>query len=74
MINKEAWLEGVAITCSSTLSALTKKAEAERHISDEDQMMSEICMGYLYLLHIAQSEGVLTEDTLLGKTLTRTVH
>ena len=74
MINKEAWLEGVAITCSSTLSALNKKAEAERHISDEDQMMSEICMGYLYLLHIAQSEGVLTEDALLGKTLTRTIH
>ena len=74
MINKEAWLEGVAITCSSTLSALNKKAVAQRHISDEDQMMSEICMGYLYLLHIAQSEGVLTEDTLLGKTLTRTIH
>ena len=52
MINKEAWLEGVAITCSSTLSALNKKAEAERCITDEDQMMSEICMGYLYLLHI----------------------
>jgi hypothetical protein len=74
MINKEAWLEGVAITCSSTLSALNKKAEAERYITDEDQMMSEICMGYLYLLHIAQSEGVLTQDTLLGKNLTRTIH
>jgi hypothetical protein len=31
-------------------------------------------MGYLYLLHIAQQEGVLTEDTLLGKTLKRTIH
>ena len=74
MINKEAWLEGVAITCSSTLSALSKKAEADRCITDEDQMMSEICMGYLYLLHIAQSEGVLTQDTLLGKNLIRTLH
>ncbi len=74
MINKEAWLEGVAITCSSTLSALNKKAEADRCITDEDQMMSEICMGYLYLLHIAQSEGVLTQDTLLGKNLIRTLH
>jgi|TARA_R100001443_G_scaffold111540_1_gene124395 hypothetical protein len=74
MINKEAWLEGVAITCSSTLSSLNKKAEANKHISDEDQMLSEVCMGYLYLLHIAQQEGVLTEDTLLGKTLKRTIH
>ena len=74
MINKEAWLEGVAITCSSTLSSLNKKAEANKHISDEDQMLSEVCMGYLYLLHLAQQEGVLTEDTLLGKTLKRTIH
>ena len=74
MINKEAWLEGVAITCSSTLSSLNRKAEANKHISDEDQMLSEVCMGYLYLLHIAQQEGVLTEDTLLGKTLKRTIH
>ena len=74
MINKEAWLEGVAITCSSTLSSLNKKAEANKHISDEDQMLSEVCMGYLYLLHIAQQEGVLSEDTLLGKTLKRTIH
>tara|TARA_A100001011_G_scaffold388061_1_gene466959 strand:- start:1436 stop:1660 length:225 start_codon:yes stop_codon:yes gene_type:complete len=74
MINKEAWLEGVAITCSSTLSSLNKKAEANKHISDEDQMLSEVCMGYLYLLHIAQEEGVLTEGALLGKTLKRTIH
>ena len=74
MINKEAWLEGVAITCSSTLSSLNKKAEANKHISDEDQMLSEVCMGYLYLLHLAQQEGVLAEDTLLGKTLKRTIH
>ena len=74
MINKEAWLEGVAITCSTTLSSLTKKAEAERQITDEDQMLSEICMGYLYLLHMAQEQGVLTEAALLGKTIKRTIH
>jgi len=74
MINKEAWLEGVAITCSSTLSSLSKKAEADKFITDEDQILSEICMGYLYLLHIAQEEGVLTEEALLGKTIKRTLH
>tara|TARA_R110002020_G_scaffold122775_2_gene278616 strand:+ start:67 stop:291 length:225 start_codon:yes stop_codon:yes gene_type:complete len=74
MINKEAWLEGVAITCSSTLSLLNKKAEANREISDDDQIISEICMGYLYLLHLAHEEGVLTQDTLLGKSFKRTIH
>jgi hypothetical protein len=74
MINKEAWLEGVAITCSSTLSLLNKKAEANREISDDDQIVSEICMGYLYLLHLAHEEGVFTEDTLLGKPFKRTLH
>jgi len=74
MINKEAWLEGVAITCSNTLATLNEKAETNKHISDEDQMLSELCMGYLYLLHIAHSEGVLNEVSLGNKTLKRTLH
>jgi hypothetical protein len=74
MIDKEAWLEGVAITCSSTLSLLNKKAAADRHISDEDQIMSEICMGYLYLLHVAHEEGVLDQATQLGKTFNPVLH
>ena len=35
MINKEAWLEGVAITCSTTLSSLNKKAEAEKNANNK---------------------------------------
>ena len=46
---RDEWLEEVAKTCSVTLAVLNKKAEHEGYISEADQMMSDVCMGYLYL-------------------------
>ena len=49
---RDAWLEEVAKTCSVTLAILNTKAENEGYISEADQMMSDVCMGYLYLLNM----------------------
>ena len=71
--NKE-WLEDIAAYSTSTLALLNRKAEKSKQISDGDQMMSEICMGYLYLLYVANSEGVLDLPESIGNALNRTVH
>ena len=49
---RDRWLEEVAKTCSVTLAVLNNKATNEGHISEADQMMSDVCMGYLYLLNV----------------------
>ena len=57
---RDEWLEEVAKTCSVTLSILNKKAKNKGYISEADQMMSDVCMGYLYLLNVCDTEGVLS--------------
>ena len=52
-INTQFWLEEVANNCAHTLASLNNKAQRKKEITDGDQVMSEICMGYLYLLHKA---------------------
>ena len=53
MENNAVWLEQIALTCSMTLRLLNKKAEEQGKVAEEDQLMSEVCMGYLLsLIHI----------------------
>jgi hypothetical protein len=74
-IDTQFWLNEVAQSCTSTLAVLQKKAEQQKQITDGDQMMSEICMGYLYLLHKADSEGILdTSSVSIGQTIKHTIH
>lgn len=73
MVDSGAWLEEVAMSCTSTLAHLNRKAQQTKVISDGDQVMSEICMGYLYLLHMASSEGIL-QGRSVGNTINRTIH
>ena len=73
MVDSAAWLDEVAMSCTSTLAHLNRKAEQTKQISDGDQVMSEICMGYLYLLHMASSEGILHTRSI-GNTTTRILH
>ena len=71
---RDEWLEDVAKTCSTTLAVLNRKAENEGYVSEADQMMSDLCMGYLYLLNVCDSEGVLLENSII-KTITKnTLH
>ena len=73
-ISTQVWLEEVAHTCATTLTRLSKKAEITKEVTDGDQVMSEICMGYLFLLHRANEEGLLEAVEHIGKTLDITIH
>ena len=71
---RDEWREEVAKTCSVTLAVLNKKAEHEGYISEADQMMSDVCMGYLYLLNVCDSEGVLLEAPIVETITEKTIH
>ena len=71
---REAWLEEVAKTCSVTLAILNTKAENEGYISEADQMMSDVCMGYLYLLNMCDQEGVLLDSPIFKTITNKTLH
>ena len=47
---KEEWLREVSNICTTTLEILNDKVETEGRISTADQVMTDLCMGYLYLL------------------------
>jgi hypothetical protein len=76
MESKDVWLDHIALTCSTTLSLLNKKAEEQGMVAEDDQLMSELCMGYLYLLSVCDSTGALDSypEQYIGEVLNRTVH
>jgi len=47
---KENWLREVSDICTTTLEILNDKVETDGQISTADQVMTDLCMGYLYLL------------------------
>ena len=44
---KEDWLKEVSDICTTTLDILNDKVETEGRISTADQVMTDLCMGYL---------------------------
>ena len=50
------WLDEVAETCTITLNVLQKKAETMGRLSHADQTMTDLCLGYLYLLSTINQE------------------
>ena len=67
---KEDWLREVTDICTTTLDILNDKVETEGRISTADQVMTDLCMGYLYLLSICNSEGLFTETKIINKNIT----
>jgi hypothetical protein len=67
---KENWLREVTDICTTTLDILNDKVETEGRISTADQVMTDLCMGYLYLLSICNSEGLFTETKIIDKNIT----
>ena len=65
---KEDWLREVTDICTTTLDILNDKVETEGRISTADQVMTDLCMGYLYLLSICNSEGLFTK--IIDKNIT----
>ena len=62
------WLEDVAETCTVTLNVLQKKAEERGRLSHADQTMTDLCLGYLYLLSICDKNQLFNDDSILGLT------
>ena len=67
---KEDWLREVTDICTTTLDILNDKVETEGRISTADQVMTDLCMGYLYLLSICNSEGLFTNTKIIDKNIT----
>ena len=67
---KEDWLREVSDICTTTLEILNDKVETEGRISTADQVMTDLCMGYLYLLSICNSEGLFTNTKIIDKNIT----
>ena len=67
---KEDWLREVTDICTTTLDILNDKVETEGRISTADQVMTDLCMGYLYLLSICNSEGLFTNKKIIDKNIT----
>ena len=58
------WLHQVGEVCATTLELLEEKADAVGHVSHADETMKELCIGYLYLLGLCDSQGLLLEKEL----------
>ena len=69
---KENWLREVSDICTTTLEILNDKVETDGQISTADQVMTDLCMGYLYLLSICNSEGLFTKSNFIDKN--KTLH
>jgi len=67
---KEDWLREVTDICTTTLDILNDKVETEGRISTADQVMTDLCMGYLYLLSICNSEGLFRNTNFTDRNIT----
>ena len=68
---KENWLREVTAICNTTLDILNDKVETEGRISTADQVMTDLCMGYLYLLS-EREERLSKKSNFIDKN--RTLH
>ena len=67
---KEDWLREVTDICTTTLDILNDKVATEGRISTADQVMTDLCMGYLYLLSICNSEGLFRNINFTDRNIT----
>ena len=73
-LTRAEWLDEVAKSCSITLDILHNKAENDGFISDADQIMTDLCMGYLYLLNACEREGVELNAPIIKTITENTIH
>jgi|21_taG_2_1085346.scaffolds.fasta_scaffold13873_7 hypothetical protein len=67
------WLDELAALCITTLSKINSKQHQVGEISQNDSVLREICLGYLYMLTVCNEEGVIPESILsnnLNKNIT----
>ena len=69
---QDNWLEDVGNICVSTLDRLNAKSERGLKMTHQDKTSRDICLAYLFLLSVCDSEGFLKE-TSLNNTFKRNV-
>lgn len=62
--NNNNWLHQVGEVCITTLELLEEKADNVGYVSHADETMKELCIGYLYLLGLCDSQGLLLDKKL----------
>ena len=65
-IENGVWLDEIAALCITTLSRLNNKLQ-QGDINQNDSVLREICLGYLYMLTVCNEEGVLPQSILSNK-------
>ena len=72
---QDNWLGNVGHMCSSTLESLNMKAERGHGFTDDDKLLRDVCLGYLYMLSLCNQEGIVSDSTLPNNlTNNRTIH
>jgi|TARA_R100001460_G_scaffold82097_1_gene123098 hypothetical protein len=75
MIDKrQAWLDGVSVEAMAVVSKLTKRTKAGITLSDREDMMLELCSGYLYMLTLCKEEGLFDSDDPFNLFNKETIH
>ena len=69
---QDNWLEDVGDFCVSTLDRLNAKSERGLKMTHQDKASKDVCLGYLFLLAVCNSEGILREAGV-NNTLRRNV-
>ena len=61
---RDNWLQEVGEFCVTLLEDLNDKVQEGEYVSPKDQTMTDLCMGYLYLLSVCNKEGLLEPSKL----------
>ena len=59
------WLGNLEHIARGTLSTIDKRIEETGTLTEDHETMSNLCMGYLYLLSCAEEAGLLDTDSSL---------
>ena len=71
---RENWLEDVGDICVSTLDGLSAKSKKGLQMTHQDRASKDVCLGFLFLLSVCNSEGFLNETGLKNIKKNVTIH
>ena len=58
---QDNWLEDVGDLCVTTLEMLNTKVQSGSVVTNDDKLLRDICLGYLYMLSLCNEEGLISE-------------
>jgi hypothetical protein len=60
--NRVRWIEDIKFVATSTLGRINQKAKNLGHYGEEDEAMTNLCMGYLYLLGLCEKNEIFIQE------------